>query len=117
MSTSYKEASVLSKPGTFPFKLKPVDRVKQISPEDFKHNYYDKQIPLIITDLSKSWPAYNKWNWDHFKNLIGDKKVGIYNNVKSDAYSPVNTADDYTTFGKYIDMICHGDSEWRIFSF
>jgi hypothetical protein len=43
--------------------------------------------------------------------------VGIYNNVKSDAYTPVNKADDYTTFGEYIDMIRRGPAAWRIFLF
>jgi hypothetical protein len=43
--------------------------------------------------------------------------VGIYNNVKSDAYTPINTADDYTTFGAYVDMIAKGPAGWRIFLF
>ncbi len=41
----------------------------------------------------------------------------IYNNVKSDAYTPVNKADDYKTFGDYIDMIRSGPAGWRIFLF
>jgi len=100
-----------------PLSLQPVETVDHIAPLDFKYNYYDKQVPLVIRDLAKSWPAYNKWNWDYFKKIVGHKTVGIYNNVKSDAYSPVNKADDYTTFGNYIDMINGGNSEWRIFLF
>ncbi|MDZ4795107.1 MAG: cupin-like domain-containing protein [Bacteroidota bacterium] len=48
---------------------------------------------------------------------MGDKKVPLYNNVKSDAYTPINTADDYKTFGEYIDMISDGPAAWRIFLF
>lgn len=98
-------------------KLKPVDVVQTISPEAFKKNYYNTEQPLIIKDLAKAWPAYTKWNWAYFKDLVGDKKVGLYNNVKSDAYTPVNTADDYKTFGEYIDMIAAGPAAWRIFLF
>ncbi len=97
--------------------LKPVDKVERISAEDFKKNYYEPMKPLIITGLAKEWPAYNKWNWDYFKQIVGDKKVGLYNNVKSDAYTPINTADDYKTFGEYIDMIKAGPAAWRIFLF
>lgn len=97
--------------------LKSIDRVKTISPEDFKKKYYDQKIPLVITDLAKEWPAYNKWNWDYFKEIVGDKKVGLYNNIKSDAYTPINTADDYKTFGEYVDMIKKGPAAWRIFLF
>lgn len=97
--------------------LHPVDMVNEISPEDFKRNYFEPQIPVVIKNLSKQWPAYKKWNWDYFKQIVGDKQVGIYNNVKSDAYTPVNKADDYTTFGNYIDMISKGPAAWRIFLF
>jgi len=97
--------------------LRPVDVVKTITAADFKKNYYDSKIPVVIKELSKSWPAYNKWNWEYFKQIVGNKKVGIYNNVKSDAYTPINKADAYTTFGEYIDMISNGPAEWRIFLF
>jgi hypothetical protein len=97
--------------------LRPVDVVSNISGEEFKKNYFDPQVPLIIKDIAKDWPAYTKWNWDYFKEIVGDKRVGIYNNVKSDAYTPINKADDYTTFGEYIDMIRRGPAPWRIFLF
>lgn len=97
--------------------LQPVDVVDNISAADFKQQYYYPQKPLVIKDLSKSWPAYEKWNWDYFKQLVGEQKVGLYNNIKSDAYTPINTADDYKTFGEYIDMISQGPAAWRIFLF
>jgi hypothetical protein len=97
--------------------LKPVTIVEEISPEDFKVKYYHPQIPVVIKNFSRRWPAYNKWTWDYFKQIVGDKKVGIYNNVKSDAYTPINKADDYTTFREYIDMIQKGPAAWRIFLF
>lgn len=97
--------------------LSPVNVVNEIAPEDFKKNYFEPQIPVVIKNLSKKWPAYNKWTWEYFKKIVGDKQVGIYNNVKSDAYTPINKADDYTTFGNYIDMISKGPAAWRIFLF
>lgn len=97
--------------------LQVIDKVEEISPEDFKNKYYNIKKPLIITGLAKQWPAYNKWNWEYLKEVVGNVKVGIYNNVKSDAYTPINTADDYKTFGEYIDMIKEGPAAWRIFLF
>lgn len=98
-------------------RLSEVDIVDTISPADFKAHYYLPKRPLVIRHLAQSWPAYDKWNWDYFKTLVGDKKVGLYNNIKSDAYTPINTADDYKTFGDYIDMIRNGPAAWRIFLF
>jgi hypothetical protein len=97
--------------------LQKVDAVGTIDPASFKKNYYNTNRPLIIKDLAKEWPAYSKWDWDYFKQLVGNQRVGIYNNVKSDAYTPINTADDYTTFGEYIDMVKGGPAAWRIFLF
>ncbi len=97
--------------------LKPVTVFDDINPDEFKTKYYQPQIPVVIKNFAQQWPAYNKWTWDYFKQIIGDKKIGIYNNVKSDAYTPINKADDYTTFGEYIDMIQKGPAAWRIFLF
>lgn len=97
--------------------LHPVDTVETISPEDFKTKYYEPFKPLVITGLAKEWPAYKKWSWDYFKEIVGEQKVALYNNVKSDAYTPINTADDYKTFGEYVDMIKKGPAAWRIFLF
>lgn len=97
--------------------LKPVPTFDILSPAVFKKDFYEPGQPVVIKNLAKEWPAYNKWNWDYFKSLVGDKKVPLYNNVKSDAYTPINTADDYKTFGEYIDMIKAGPAAWRIFLF
>src|SRR3954465_8094165 len=97
--------------------LKPVDRVNSIDPATFREAYYHAMKPLIITDLAKEWPAYQKWNWDYFKTVVGNTEVGVYNNVKSDAYTPVNKADDYMKFGDYLDMVKRGPVGLRIFLF
>ena len=97
--------------------LDAVDKVEIINGKDFKNQYYKEMKPLVITGLAKEWPAYHKWNWEYFKQIAGDQKVGIYNNLKSNPSTPVNKADDYTTFGQYLDMVAKGPAEWRIFLF
>jgi hypothetical protein len=97
--------------------LSPVPVVGSIEVGDFKQHYYHAAKPLIIRNLARDWPAFHKWTWSYFQEKVGTCKVGIYNNLKSDAYTPINTADAYTTFGKYIDMVRQGPAEWRIFLF
>ncbi|WP_407523951.1 cupin-like domain-containing protein [Lacibacter sp. MH-610] len=97
--------------------LHPVDTFDTIHAQQFRNDYYRQQKPVVIRSLAKQWPAYEKWNWQYFKEMVGNERVGIYNNVKSDAYTPINTADDYTTFGAYVDMIAKGPAGWRIFLF
>lgn len=97
--------------------LKPIPSFDTIDPEVFRKEFYEPNRPVVIRRLSHDWPAYTKWNWEFFKSLVGDIKVPLYNNTKSDAYTPINKADDYKTFGEYIDMISKGPAGWRIFLF
>ena len=97
--------------------LQTVPTFDEIDPHVFQKQFYEPQKPVVIKNLAKEWPAYDKWNWKYFKELVGNQRVGIYNNIKSDAYTPINTADDYKTFGEYIDMISRGPAGWRIFLF
>ena len=97
--------------------LRSVDVVYNINPLQFKTEYFDANKPVVLRNLSKKWPAYTKWTWDYLKQVAGDKRIPIYNNVKSDSYTPINKADGYSSFGDYIDMISKGPAEWRIFFF
>jgi hypothetical protein len=96
--------------------LQPVERVDSISPQLFQQKYFP-HTPLVIRNLSHDWPAYTKWNWNYFKQIVGTQQVALYNNTKSDAYTPINKADAYVAFGDYLDMISKGPAEWRIFLF
>ncbi len=97
--------------------LSAVDVVSSIQTQVFKEQYYLPLKPLVIKDVAKNWPAFHTWNWEYFIEKVGRQKVGIYNNIKSDAYTPVNTADDYTSFEAYINMVRNGPAAWRIFLF
>jgi hypothetical protein len=98
-------------------KLYPVDVVNEISPEQFKAEYYDKQRPVVIKKLSQRWKAYKKWDWDYINYCAGHKMVGVYNNVKSDAYTPVNKSDGEMLFSEYLNMVKKGPVQLRIFLF
>lgn len=97
--------------------LQPANIVTGITPQVFKKEYFNTDTPVVIRDLAKQWPAYTKWTWDYLKEVAGTKTIPVYNNIKSDAYTPINKADGYSSFGDYIDMIRNGPAEWRIFFF
>lgn len=97
--------------------LTTLDKFDHLSPEDFKKNYYQQNKPVVIRDLARQWPAFSRWNWDYFIDIVGNKEVGVYNNVKSDSYTPINTADAYMKFGEYLEMVKKGPVELRIFLF
>ena len=97
--------------------LQAIPEFGTIDPQVFKDEFYDPQKPVVLKNLAREWPAFTKWNWDYFQEKVGQQRVALYNNIKSDAYTPINTADDYKTFGEYINMISQGPAGWRIFLF
>ena len=98
-------------------RLTSIDRVTDITPAAFRENYLLPLKPVIISGISKQWPAYNKWTWDYIKSLVGNVKVGVYNNVRAGAKVPVNGNDGEMLFGEYLDLIQKGPVELRIFLF
>lgn len=98
-------------------KLTTIDTFDIISAADFQQHYYKPGKPVVIKNLSHNWPAFQKWNWDYFIDIVGSKEVGVYNNIKSDAYTPVNKADGYMKFGEYLQQVRKGPLELRIFLF
>jgi Cupin-like domain len=98
-------------------KVSPIDRVEHIAPEDFRRRYLIPSKPVIITHLSHDWAAYEKWTWDYFIEILGDVRVGVYNNVRADAHVPVNGADGTMLMRDYLTLIQKGPVELRIFLF
>ena len=99
------------------FKLTPIDVVDNISPHDFRHHYLKPRRPLVIKNLSRSWPAYGKWSLDYMKAAVGDITVPLYDSSKADPAAPINTASSEMAFGDYIDLIRRQPTDLRIFLF
>lgn len=97
--------------------IQPIDRVESISPEAFHTQYFKPRRPLVITGLSRDWPAVHKWTWDYFIDLVGHEKVGLYNNSRADEHTPVNGYDEEMRFGDYLEMVKKGPVQLRIFLF
>ena len=99
------------------FDLSPIDIVDDISKEDFERNYLNARKPLIIKNMAKSWPAYEKWNLDYMKNVVGDKTVPLYDSSKADPSKPINASAAEMKFGDYIELIRNTPTDLRIFLF
>ncbi len=99
------------------FILKPVDTLDTITNKDFTENYLKTSKPLIIKKIAHNWPAYNKWNPDYLKEIVGNTIVPLYNNAKVDPSKPINTAAKHMPFCDYIDLLQNQPTELRMFFF
>jgi hypothetical protein len=99
------------------FDLAQIDCVDDISKEDFEKNYLNARRPLVIKNMAKNWPAYQKWSMDYMKTVVGDKIVPLYDSSKADPSKPINAAAAEMKFADYIDLIKTTPTDLRIFLF
>lgn len=99
------------------FELSPIDTVDSISKADFEKNYLIPRKPLIIKNLAKEWPAYEKWTMDYLKEVVGDQTVPLYDSSKADPSKPINASAAEMKFADYIDLIQTQPTDLRIFLF
>jgi hypothetical protein len=74
------------------FDLSQIDCVDDISKEDFEKYYLKPRRPLVIKNMSRNWPAYEKWSMDYMKTVVGDKLVPLYDSSKADPSKPINAS-------------------------
>lgn len=99
------------------FELTPIDIVNDISKSDFEKRYLNTRKPLIIKNMSKTWPAHDKWTLDYMKTVVGDKIVPLYDSSKADPSKPINASAAEMKFEDYIELIKNTPTDLRIFLF
>jgi len=97
--------------------LKPIDVVEDISKEDFYEKYLKPRRPVVIRNMAKKWPAYQKWTMEYMKEVVGDVEVPLYDSSKADPSAPINASAAKMKFGDYIDLIQREPTDLRIFLF
>ncbi|GAB0154785.1 hypothetical protein CHRYSEOSP005_00450 [Chryseobacterium sp. Alg-005] len=97
--------------------LKPIDIVDDITQEEFIEKYLKPRKPVVIKNMARKWPAYQKWTMDYMKEVVGDVEVPLYDSSKADPAAPINASAAKMKFGDYIDLIEREPTDLRIFLF
>ncbi len=97
--------------------LKPIDIVDDITQEDFIEKYLKPRKPVVIRNMARKWPAYQKWTMDYMKEVVGDVEVPLYDSSKADPSAPINASAAKMKFSDYIDLIRREPTDLRIFLF
>jgi hypothetical protein len=97
--------------------LTQIDKVDNITKEDFINKYLKPRKPLIIRKATQNWPALQKWTFNYLKETVGDHTVPLYDSSKADPSKPINAAAAEMKFGDYIDLIQTQPTDLRIFLF
>lgn len=100
-----------------PLHLKPIDIIEDISKEEFREKYLIPRKPVVIKNMAKKWPAYEKWTMEYIKEVVGDIEVPLYDSSKADPAAPINSSAMKMKFADYIDLIQKEPTNLRIFFF
>ena len=61
--------------------LVPVIRRRNLSPDEFFHEYLRPGIPVVMEGMASDWPCCGKWTFDFFDELYGDDPVVLTDGV------------------------------------
>jgi hypothetical protein len=98
--------------------IEKLERVKDISKEDFIRNYYNKQKPVVLENYAKDWPAVKKWHLDYLKSKAGHGEVEVFGSWKNNNPTQIKMPPvSKMTFSEYIDLMMGDDNDFRLFLF
>lgn len=96
-----------------------VERVKEISPRDFRRRYLSKGVPLILENGAATWPLASGWSFDGFRRRFGDESIKLVQRKGVAADHEILTGREYSEeirFGDFIDQVENGGGKYMRFS-
>ena len=97
-------------------KLQPIDRIERIAKKDFIESYQNPGLPIVIKQLTKAWPAYQKWNLDYLSEIAGDNIVPLYGGgERAKGRRHQHALIKEMRFSDYIEALKQGENKLRIF--
>lgn len=97
--------------------LQNIPREKELSKEEFQKKYFIPQKPVILEDLTKEWPAFDKWNFDYFRSKAGEVVVPLYDGKPAKGRQNSHGVAKRVKFSEYIDILQSGPTDLRMFFF
>lgn len=89
--------------------LAPVDipRHHQLSRADFLQQYYSRNLPVIITGMLDTCPAYTKWSLDYFQQHFSERMVEVQFGRNADQNYELNSIAHkrQIAFGEFVELV------------
>jgi len=95
--------------------LSPTPRIPSITKADFLEQYKAQQQPVIIEQVTSSWPASRKWDLEYIKKIAGDNIVPLYDSKPSTGRKHQHAPETKMRLRDYIALLESGEKDLRLF--
>ena len=92
-----------------------IPREPLISKEHFVNQYKTHAQPVVLTELSKGWPARSKWDFDYLSDVAGDNIVPVYSSAKATGNQHQHAAAKNIKLKEYLELLNNGENDLRLF--
>lgn len=92
-----------------------VERRVALSEKEFVSNYKDTATPVILTDLTRDWPALDKWDIDYLQEVAGDNVVPVYSSQPARDKQHQHAAAQTMRLADYLTLLKAGENDLRMF--
>jgi hypothetical protein len=96
-------------------KLSPVERAGAISRRAFLDDYRRPRRPVVLEELTASWPARRKWSVDYLKSVAGDREIPVYGSRPARGRTHQHAAVARMPLREFLERLQGGDNALRIF--
>lgn len=97
--------------------IEQLGKVDDISAKEFLNAYKKTNTPIVMQNITKDWPAKQKWSLEYFESLGGDNDVKIYDSKPSTNYKLQHAAEATMKLRDYFKILLAGENDLRIFFF
>lgn len=97
--------------------LSPTQRVDSVSRTDFPRDFKRPGNPVIITELSRAWPARRKWSAEYFARVAGEVEVPLYDSAPATGRSHQHAPACRMPLAQYLHRLAGGENQLRLFFF
>lgn len=96
----------------------PVDRVRDITPEQFRDRYLHKGIPVILEGAAADWRCTREWSFDAWKTRYGQETIQLVDRpgLTDDDYVDEAELTEQINFGDFLDEVVAGGRRYMRFS-
>lgn len=92
-----------------------IPRKAAITAEHFIADYKNPAKPLVLTGLTNSWPARQKWDIDYLSDVAGDCIVPVYSSAPATGKQHQHAATKTLKLSEYFELLKTGENDLRMF--